>query len=65
MVWEEMALDWNLTLGNDVVVQAWLSDASVAAVTAKGYKALAGNFNFWVSTCVLLPVAPTHYYAVS
>jgi hexosaminidase len=49
IVWEEMALDWNLTLGNDVLVQSWLSDASVASITAKGHKALAGNYNFWVS----------------
>lgn len=49
VVWEEMLLEWNLTLGKDVVVQAWLSDASVASVTAKGHKALAGNYNFWVS----------------
>jgi hexosaminidase len=48
MVWEEMALDWNLTLGKDTVVQAWLSDESVAAIAAKGYKVLAGNYNFWV-----------------
>ncbi|KAL8627122.1 hypothetical protein Q9189_007183 [Teloschistes chrysophthalmus] len=29
MVWEEMLLEWNLTLGKDVVVQTWLSDDSV------------------------------------
>lgn len=48
IVWEEMLLDWNLTLGKDVVVQTWLSDASVAAVTAAGHKALVGNYGFWV-----------------
>jgi len=48
VVWEEMLLDWGLTLGNDVLVQSWLSDASVASITAKGHKALAGNYNFWV-----------------
>jgi hexosaminidase len=49
VVWEEMALDWNLILGDDVLVQTWLSDESVAKVTALGHKALAGNYNFWVS----------------
>jgi len=49
MVWEEMLLDWGLTLGDDVLVQSWLSDASVANITAKGHKAIAGNYNFWVS----------------
>jgi hexosaminidase len=51
VVWEEMLLDWGLTLGDDVVVQTWLSDASVAAVTARGYKALAGNYNYWYLDC--------------
>ena len=49
VVWEEMLLDWDLTLGDDVVVQTWLSDASVAAVTSKGHKALAGNYHYWVN----------------
>lgn len=51
IVWEEMLLDWNLTLGSDVLVQSWLSDASVAAITARGHKALAGNYNFWYLDC--------------
>jgi hexosaminidase len=49
IVWEEMLLNWNLTLGDDVVVQSWLSDDSVAAIVKQGHKALAGNYNFWVS----------------
>jgi hexosaminidase len=53
VVWEEMLLDWDLTLGDDVVVQSWLSDDSVAAITAKGHKALAGNYNFWVSSLLV------------
>lgn len=48
IVWEEMLLDWNLTLGKDVVVQSWQSDAAVLNIVSKGYKALAGNYNFWV-----------------
>jgi hexosaminidase len=48
IVWEEMLLDWNLTLGEDVVVQSWLSSASVAEIVSRGHKALAGNYNFWV-----------------
>ncbi|KUJ23955.1 putative cytochrome 52A4 [Mollisia scopiformis] len=51
IVWEEMLLDWNLTLGSDVLVQSWLSDASVASITALGHKALAGNYNFWYLDC--------------
>jgi hexosaminidase len=48
IVWEEMALDWNLTLGKDVVVQTWISEESVAKVTEMGHKVLFGNYNFWV-----------------
>lgn len=57
IVWEEMLLQWNLTLGSDVLVQSWLSDASVAAITAKGHKVLAGNYNFWVSPSLLLSIS--------
>jgi len=51
IVWEEMLLVWNLTLGSDVVVQTWLSDESVAETVALGHKALAGNYNFWYLDC--------------
>ena len=48
IVWEEMLLQWNLTLGSDVVVQTWISDDSLAQTVKLGHKALAGNYNFWV-----------------
>lgn len=49
IVWEEMLLQWNLTLGSDVVVQTWQSDDAVAQTVALGHKALVGNYNYWVS----------------
>ncbi|KAI9701840.1 MAG: N-acetyl-glucosamine-6-phosphate deacetylase [Candelina mexicana] len=51
IVWEEMLLDWNLTLGNDVIIQTWRSDQAVADTVAKGYKTLAGNYNYWYLDC--------------
>ncbi|KAL8854126.1 MAG: hypothetical protein Q9221_001048 [Calogaya cf. arnoldii] len=51
IVWEEMLLEWNLTLGSDVIVQTWLADDSVAKVVQKGHKVLAGNYNFWYLDC--------------
>ena len=48
MVWEEQLLQWNLTLGSDVVVQTWMSDDSLARTVAMGHKALFGNYNYWV-----------------
>lgn len=49
IVWEEMLLQWNLTLGDDVVVQTWQSDDAVTQTVAQGHKALVGNYNYWVS----------------
>ncbi|KFY42441.1 hypothetical protein V495_04521 [Pseudogymnoascus sp. VKM F-4514 (FW-929)] len=51
VVWEEIFFDWNITLGEDVVVQTWVSEASVAAVTARGHKALVGAADFWYLDC--------------
>ena len=48
IVWEEMLLEFNLTLGSDVIVQTWRSDEAVAKTVAKGHKVLAGNYNYWV-----------------
>jgi hexosaminidase len=49
VVWEEMLLEWNVTLGSDVIVQSWQSDEAVAQIVAAGHKALVGNYNYWVS----------------
>ncbi|KAF2012254.1 glycoside hydrolase family 20 protein [Aaosphaeria arxii CBS 175.79] len=51
IVWEEMLLDWNLTLGKDTVVQSWRSDEAVASIVSKGYKALVGNYKYWYLDC--------------
>jgi hexosaminidase len=56
IVWEEMLLEWNLTLGDDVVVQSWRSDEAVAQIVEKGYKALVGNYKYWV----LLAISPIY-----
>ncbi len=50
IVWEEMLLSYNLTLGSDVIVQSWLSEQSVAQIVSTGHKVLVGNYNFWVSS---------------
>ena len=49
IVWEEQLLQWNLTLGSDVVVQTWQSDDALAQTVAMGHKALFGNYNYWVT----------------
>lgn len=50
IVWEEMLLDWNLTLPRDVVVQTWRGDVAIAETVKQGYKALVGNKASWVSS---------------
>ncbi len=49
IVWEEMSNQWGLTLGDDVLVQSWISDEAVANLTSQGHKVIAGNYNYWVS----------------
>lgn len=51
VVWEEMLLEWNLTLSKDTIVQTWLSDGSTKSVVEKGHRAIAGNYNFWYLDC--------------
>lgn len=51
MAWEEIPLDWNVTLGKDTVVQAWLGGDSVKKLTGKGLKVIDSNYNFWYLDC--------------
>lgn len=49
MVWEEIPLDWNVTLGKDVPVQSWLGNAQKLA--AAGHQVIDSNYNFWYLDC--------------
>ncbi|MCJ1349751.1 N-acetyl-glucosamine-6-phosphate deacetylase [Peltigera leucophlebia] len=51
IVWEDMLLKWNLTLGKEVVVQTWTSHQAVRKTVAKGHKVLVGNQNYWYLDC--------------
>ncbi|KAK5114546.1 hypothetical protein LTR62_002481 [Meristemomyces frigidus] len=51
LVWEEMLLQWNLTLPAETIIQTWQSDQAVADAVGKGYRALAGNYEFWYLDC--------------
>jgi len=46
--WEEIPLEWNVTVGADTVIQTWLGVESVKKVTAKGLQVIDSNYNFWV-----------------
>ena len=51
MVWEEISLDWSVTLGADTVVQTWLGTESVKNITGQGHKVIDSNYNFWYLDC--------------
>ena len=51
IVWEEMLLEWNLDLTSSTIVQAWRSSSSLAAIIAKGHKALFGPASHWYLDC--------------
>ncbi|OHW92999.1 beta-n-acetylhexosaminidase [Colletotrichum incanum] len=50
-VWEEMPLEWNITLGDDVVIQSWLGGDSVKTLTSRGHKVIDSNYNYWYADC--------------
>ena len=50
IVWEEIPLEWNVTMPKDTVVQSWLGGDSVKSLTSQGFKVIDSNYNFWVST---------------
>jgi len=49
LTWEEIPLHWNVTMGKDVVVQAWLGGSSVKKLASMGHKVIDSNYNYWVS----------------
>lgn len=51
IVWEEMLLMWNLTLGRDVLVQTWQGQDAVQQTVAKGHQAVAGDYEHWYLDC--------------
>jgi hexosaminidase len=50
VVWEEIPLEWNVTMPTDTVVQSWLGGDSVKKLTGKGFKVIDSNYNFWVGS---------------
>ncbi|KAI9673878.1 MAG: N-acetyl-glucosamine-6-phosphate deacetylase [Caeruleum heppii] len=51
IVWEEMLLHWNLTLGPDVIVQTWRGEEAVHEVMQRGHQVIAGNYQNWYLDC--------------
>jgi len=51
LVWEEVVLEYNVTIGSDVVVHSWLGSEAVGKITAKGHKVITSNYNYWYLDC--------------
>ncbi|KAF3941566.1 Beta-hexosaminidase [Dactylella cylindrospora] len=51
VVWEELALKWNLTMDKSTIVQAWQDPKAVAEVVEKGYRVIAGSYFYWYLDC--------------
>ncbi|MCJ1416699.1 N-acetyl-glucosamine-6-phosphate deacetylase [Xylographa parallela] len=51
LAWEEILLDWDLALPPSTIVQTWRKPASLAAVVARGYRALFGPSTHWYLDC--------------
>ncbi|KAI1501799.1 family 20 glycosyl hydrolase [Biscogniauxia marginata] len=51
LVWEEIPANYNVTIGDDVVVQSWLGDAAIKDLTAAGHKVISSNYNYWYLDC--------------
>jgi hexosaminidase len=51
VVWEEMALEHNVTLSKSTVVMVWISSQNAAAVAAKGLRLVHGPSDFFYLDC--------------
>ncbi|CAF9912579.1 MAG: N-acetyl-glucosamine-6-phosphate deacetylase [Alectoria fallacina] len=53
IMWEEMVIDWNLTLPRNVIIQTWRGsdDNALTSILNKGYKTLFGSNAHWYLDC--------------
>ena len=51
IVWEEMVLDWNLTLPAGTLIQTWRNSTSLSDVLDRGHRALFGPNPHWYLDC--------------
>ncbi|CCL99454.1 uncharacterized protein FIBRA_01472 [Fibroporia radiculosa] len=50
-VWEEMVLDFNLTLSNETIVYVWISSDDVSAVVDKGFRVVHATSSYFYLDC--------------
>ena len=53
VVWEEMVIDWDLTLPPETLVQVWRNSEHIEAVIKKGFSVIFGDYLHWYVDCGL------------
>ncbi|OQV08591.1 hypothetical protein CLAIMM_12837 isoform 2 [Cladophialophora immunda] len=64
IVWEEMLLDWNLTLpsaldsapSRQTLVQVWRNSERIEEVLKRGHRAIFGDYHYWYLDCRCSPL---------
>ncbi|OAX35229.1 glycoside hydrolase family 20 protein [Rhizopogon vinicolor AM-OR11-026] len=51
VVWEEMVLDWNVTLSNETIVMVWISSEDALAVAERGFRIVQAPSNYFYLDC--------------
>ena len=51
VVWDEMLLEWNLTLPSDTLVQVWRNSDYIARVLEAGHRVIFGSHQAWYLDC--------------
>ena len=51
IVWEELLLEWNLTLPSNTIIQTWRSNEALGHVLDRGHRVLFGSSTHWYLDC--------------
>ncbi|KIY52422.1 glycoside hydrolase family 20 protein [Fistulina hepatica ATCC 64428] len=51
VVWEEMVLDYNITLSNETIVMIWISSEDAASVAAKNFRIIQAPSDYFYLDC--------------
>ncbi|KAG1725011.1 glycoside hydrolase family 20 protein [Suillus paluster] len=51
VVWEDMVLDWNITLSNETIVMVWISSVDAVAVAERGFRIVQVPSNYFYLDC--------------
>lgn len=49
--WQETIVNHNLSLNKDTIIQIWKGKDDLKAVTRKGFRTIAGSYEYWYLDC--------------